>query len=58
MIDKISEFEKLLKEGKYDSKVNQGDIVKGKIIHLEKDGALVDIGGKTEAFLPYKSQKF
>ena len=50
----MSEFEKLLKEGKYDSKVNQGDILKGKIIHLEKDGALVDIGGKTEAFLPYK----
>lgn len=53
-MDKMSEFEKLLKEGKYDCKVNQGDIVKGKIIHLEKDGALVDIGGKTEAFLPYK----
>ncbi len=54
MIDKLTEFEKLLKEGKYDFKFNQGDIIKGKIIHLEKDGALVDIGGKTEAFLPYK----
>ena len=54
MTDKTAEFEKLLKEGKYDYKFDQGDIVKGKIIHLEKDGALVDIGGKTEAFLPYK----
>ena len=54
MADKMEEFEKLLKEGKYDIKFNQGEIVKGKIIHLEKDGALVDIGGKTEAFLPYK----
>ncbi|MBI3590093.1 MAG: S1 RNA-binding domain-containing protein [Candidatus Melainabacteria bacterium] len=54
MTDKLSEFEKLLKEGKYDYKFNQGEIVKGKIIRLEKDGALVDIGGKTEAFLPYK----
>lgn len=54
MTDRISEFEKLLKEGKYSCKFNQGEIVKGKIIHIEKDGALVDIGGKTEAFLPYK----
>src|SRR3990167_9212995 len=54
MTDKMAEFEKLLKEGKYDFKFNQGEIVKGKIIHLEKDGALVDVGGKTEAFLPYK----
>jgi len=54
MADKMAEFEKYLKEGKYDCKVHQGDIIKGKIIHLEKDGALVDIGGKTEAYLPYK----
>ncbi|MBI2996152.1 MAG: S1 RNA-binding domain-containing protein [Candidatus Melainabacteria bacterium] len=54
MTDKMAEFERLLKEGSYEFKVQQGDIVKGKIIFLEKDGALVDIGGKTEAFLPYK----
>ncbi len=58
MMDKMAEFEKLLKEGKYDCKVTQGDIIRGKIIHLEKDGALVDIGGKTEAFLPYKELSF
>lgn len=54
MSDKMSEFEKLLKEGKYNYKFQQGDIIKGKVIYLEKDGALVDIGGKAEAFVPYK----
>lgn len=54
MSEKISEFEKLLKEGKYNYKFSQGDIIKGKIVYLEKDGALVDIGGKSEAFVPYK----
>ena len=54
MTDKMSEFEKLLKEGKYDYKIEQGEIVKGRIIYLEKDGALVDVGGKSEAFVPYK----
>lgn len=54
MTETMSEFEKLLKEGKYDYKFQQGDIVKGKIIYLEKDGALVDIGSKSEAFVPYK----
>src|SRR3989338_3186092 len=54
MTDKMAEFEKYLKEGKYNCKFQQGDIIKGKVIHLEKDGALVDIGGKTEAFVPYK----
>lgn len=54
MSEKISEFEKLLKEGKYNFKFTQGDIVKGKVVFLEKDGALVDIGGKSEAFVPFK----
>jgi ribosomal protein S1 len=54
MTDKQLEFEKLLKEGKYNQKITQGEIIKGKIIYLEKDGALVDIGGKTEAFLPFR----
>lgn len=54
MVDKMSEFEKLLKEGKYNYKFEQGEIVRGTIIYLEKNGALVDIGGKSEAFVPYK----
>lgn len=50
----MSEFEKLFKEGKYSCKFSAGDIIKGKIIYLEKDGALVDVGGKSEAFVPFK----
>lgn len=54
MSEKLSEFEKLLKEGKYDYKFEAGAIIKGKVIHLEKDGALIDIGGKSEAFVSIK----
>lgn len=54
MGDKLAEFEKLLKEGKYSYKIEQGSIIKGVIVSLEKDGALVDIGSKSEAFVPYK----
>lgn len=54
MGDKLAEFEKLLKEGKYSYKIEQGSIIKGTIVSLEKDGALVDIGSKSEAFVPYK----
>ena len=54
MQEKLTEFERLLKEGKYDYKFEVGAIIKGKVIHLEKDGALVDIGGKSEAFVPQK----
>lgn len=50
----MTEFERLFKEGTYDYKFNAGDIVKGKIIYLEKDGALVDVRGKSEAFVPFK----
>lgn len=45
------EFEALL-ENSYTYKLNVVDIVKGIIVKKEKDGYLVDIGGKTEAFLP------
>jgi ribosomal protein S1 len=54
MGDKLAEFERLLNEGKYNYKIEQGSIIKGTIVSLEKDGALVDIGGKSEAFVPYK----
>lgn len=46
------EFEKLL--ATYDYSFKKGDIVKGTIISLESNGALVDIGAKTAAFLPTK----
>lgn len=46
------EFEKLLSQ--YDYAFKRGDIVHGRIIALESNGALVDIGAKTAAFLPNK----
>jgi small subunit ribosomal protein S1 len=46
------EFEKLL--AKYDYSFTRGEIVKGTIIAVESNGALVDVGGKTAAFLPNK----
>src|SRR5271156_3866191 len=48
-----SEFEKLLEES-YVSKFEQGDIVKGHVVRIERDGILVDVGGKSEGFVPIK----
>ena len=45
------EFEKLLLNS-YTYKINVADVVKGVVVKKEKDGFLVDIGAKTEAFLP------
>jgi hypothetical protein len=41
-----------LLENSYTYKLNVADIVKGVVVKREKDGFLVDIGAKTEAFLP------
>ncbi len=45
------EFEQLLANS-YTYKINVADVVKGVVVKKEKDGYLVDIGAKTEAFLP------
>ena len=45
------EFEKMLSDS-YTYKLNVADVVKGVIVKKEKDGYLVDIGAKQEAFLP------
>ena len=45
------EFEKML-EDSYTYKLNVADVVKAVVVKKEKDGYLVDIGAKTEAFLP------
>ncbi len=47
------EFVRLLEES-YNYKFQVADIVKGIIVKAENDGYLVDIGAKTEAFLPNK----
>ena len=47
------EFEQMLQDS-YTYKLNVADVVKGVAVKKEKDGYLVDIGAKTEAFLPIK----
>ncbi len=48
----MQEFENLL--SRYDYNFKKGDIVKGTIVSQDNSGALVDIGAKTSAYLPYK----
>ena len=52
MVEKYSDddFEALL--SKYDYKFKRGDIVKGVVCAFESDGAIVDIGSKSTAFVP------
>ena len=52
MVEKYSDmdFESLL--AKYDYKFKRGDIVKGVVCAYESDGAVVDIGSKSTAFVP------
>ena len=48
-----SEFERLLNETP-GVKYEQGDIVSGIVVRIERDGALVDVGSKSEGFVPGK----
>jgi ribosomal protein S1 len=48
-----SEFERLLEES-FNYKFEQGDIVTGDVVRIERDGVLVDVGGKSEGFVPVK----
>ena len=50
-IEQQDEFVRLLEES-YNYKFSVADVVKGIVIKQENDGFLVDIGAKTEAFLP------
>ena len=52
MVEKYSndDFEALL--SKYDYSYKRGDIVKGVVCGYESDGAIVDIGYKSVAFVP------
>ena len=47
------EFEKLLEET-LQVRYQQGDIVEGEVVRVERDGVLVDVGAKSEGFVPYK----
>lgn len=48
--DSNEDFEALL--SKYDYNFKRGDIVKGVVCAFESDGAIVDIGSKSTAFVP------
>lgn len=48
-----SEFERLLGET-FSYKFEQGDIITGNVVRIERDGVLVDVGGKSEGFVPFK----
>ncbi len=48
-----SEFERLLGET-FSYKFEQGDIITGDIVRIERDGVLVDVGSKSEGFVPFK----
>ena len=50
-VNEQDEFVRLLEES-YNYKFSTADVVKGIVIKQENDGFLVDIGAKTEAFLP------
>lgn len=49
----MTEFEKLLNKS-FDYNFKVASVVKGTVIKIDKTGILVDIGSKTEAFLPIK----
>ena len=49
----VSEFERLLNQS-FDYNFKIADVVKGTIVKIDKNGIFVDIGSKTEAFLPFK----
>ena len=49
----LDEFEKLLEES-FTSKLSVADVVRGMLVKKENDGYLVDIGAKSEGFLPVR----
>ncbi|MDJ0625159.1 MAG: S1 RNA-binding domain-containing protein [Candidatus Caenarcaniphilales bacterium] len=47
-------FAELLASGNYDYYFERGQIVSGVVVSYQKDGVLVDVGAKSEAFVPSK----
>lgn len=48
----MDDFAKALE--KYDYEFSKGQVIKGKVVQHESEGAYVDIGGKSPAFLPIR----
>ena len=53
MTQTMDEFEKLLNE-QFSYTFNVADIIQGVVVKRDKNGFLVDIGAKSEAYLPDK----
>lgn len=51
--ENLNEFEKLLFES-FDYSFNIGEVIKGTVVSLERNGILIDIGAKSEAFVPMR----
>lgn len=47
-------FAELVQSGKYDYYFERGQIVSGVVVSYERDGVLIDVGAKSEAFVPIK----
>ncbi|MDA0771400.1 MAG: S1 RNA-binding domain-containing protein [Cyanobacteria bacterium] len=54
ILDLEAEFTKLLNKPTKNQDFQLGQIITGKLLHYEKDTALIDIGSKAEAVLPFK----
>lgn len=54
IVGEESPFKKLIQTGEYEYYFERGQIVSGKVVEYSRDGALVNIGAKCEAFLPNK----
>src|SRR4028118_617562 len=48
------DFAALLEESFRESEINEGSVVKGKVVAIEKDVAIIDIGAKTEGRVALK----
>ena len=47
-------FAELVQSGNYDYYFERGQIVSGVVVSYERDGVLIDVGAKSEAFVPTK----
>ncbi len=48
----VEDFAALLEESFEKNPLNEGEVVKGKVIALENDLAIIDVGLKTEGRVP------
>ena len=49
-----SPFANLVQSGEFDYYFERGQIVEGVVVRYERDGVLIDVGAKSEAFVPTK----